>query len=142
MRTTASIEYARPAPGGNYWATSFIWGQNYRPGDSRRTNAVLAETVVPFGRRNFLTGRFEWSQRDELFEENQSLGEQVQPAFHVSSFTAGYTRDVQLFRNIETGIGANVTAYAIASALKPFYGEHPWGVNFFFRVRLRPTKAR
>jgi hypothetical protein len=140
VRTTASLEYASPAPGGNFWASSLIWGQNYRLEDSRRTNAVLAETVIPFRRKNFVTGRFEWSQRDELFEQNHPLGEQVQPAFHVSSFTAGYTRDVQLFRNVETGIGANVTAYAIASALKPLYGEHPWGVNVFLRVRLRPAK--
>jgi len=145
MRATASLEYIRPAPGNNSWASSFVWGQNYKLGESRRTNAVLAETVVPFRQRNFLTGRFEWSQRDELFEYNHELGEQVarstgQHTFNVSAFTAGYTRDVELFRNVQTGIGANATTYAIASALKPFYGDHPWGVNVFIRIRLRARK--
>ena len=57
VRTTASLEYVRPAPGDNYWAASFVWGQNYKVEESRRTNAVLAEAVVPFRGGNLLTGR-------------------------------------------------------------------------------------
>jgi hypothetical protein len=145
VRTTASLEYVRPAAGQNWWATSFVWGQNYKLDERRRTNAVLAETVVPFRRRNFISGRFEWSQRDELFEYNHTLADQVtertgQHAFDVTGFTAGYTRDVPLFRGVQTGIGANATAYVIASALKPYYGDHPWGVNVFIRVRLKPNQ--
>jgi hypothetical protein len=77
VRTTASVEYIKPTAGKNWWATSFVWGQNYKLDEKRRTNAVLAETVVPFSRKNFVTGRFEWSQRDELFEYNHELGERV-----------------------------------------------------------------
>lgn len=142
VRTTASLEYVRPAAAGNFWAASLIWGRNYKVAQSRATNAVTAEAVAPFGRRNFVTGRFEWSQRDELFEYNHDLAHEVmrstgQYAFNVTAFTAGYTRDIALFRNVQTGIGANATAYAIPSALKPFYGDHPWGVNVFLRVRLK-----
>jgi hypothetical protein len=142
VRTTASVEYVRPAAAKNWWATSFVWGQNYKLSDKRRTNAVLAETVVPFSRGNFVTGRFEWSQRDELFEYNHELGEQVtratgQHAFNIAAYTAGYTRDIGTFRGLQTGIGANVTAYGIAAALKPFYGDRPWGVNVFVRLRLK-----
>lgn len=134
LRTTASIEYTRETAGRNSWATSLIWGQNYKSEDRRRTNAVLAETVLPVSRRNFLTGRFEWSQRDELVESSQH------PALQVAAFTAGYTRDIAIFGNLETGFGANVTAYAIADALRPIYGEHPWGVNIFLRFRLKPER--
>ena len=35
-------------------------------------------------------------------------------------------------------LGANVTAYGIDAALKPFYGDRPWGVNVFLRFRLKP----
>ena len=82
---------------------------------------MLAETVVPFSRKNFVTGRFEWSQRDELFEDNHDLGEQVtratgQHAFNVTAYTAGYTRDIGTFRNLQAGVGANVTAYGIDTA--------------------------
>jgi hypothetical protein len=143
VRTTASVEYVRPSASKNWWATSFIWGQNYKLDELRRTNAVLAETVVPFLRKNFVTGRFEWSQRDELFDNNQQLAEQVtsatgQHAFNVVAYTAGYTRDIGTYHKLQTGIGANATAYTFDSALKPFYGDHPWGVNVFIRFRLKP----
>jgi hypothetical protein len=143
VRTTASVEYIRPAIGKNWWATSLVWGQNYKLEKRTRTNAVLAETVVPFLRKNFVTGRFEWSQRDELFEYNHELGDQVmratgQQAFNVIAYTAGYTRDIATYRNPQVGLGADISAYTIDSALKPFYGDRPWGVNVFIRFRLKP----
>lgn len=143
VRTTASIEYVRPAPGKNWWATSFVFGQNYKQGEGRRTNAVLAETVAPLSRKNFLTGRFEWSQRDELFEYDHHLAEEItqatgRHAFNVTGFTAGYTRDIGTYRSLQAGVGATVSSYVIDSALKPFYGDHPWGVNVFLRFRLKP----
>ncbi len=142
VRTTASVEYVRPAADGNFLAASLIWGRNYKVSESRATNALTAEAVATFGRRNWITGRFEWSQRDELFEYNHYLAREVerstgQDAFQVAAFTVGYTRDTAIFRNVQTGIGANATAYAIQSSLKPFYGDHPWGVNVFLRVRLK-----
>jgi hypothetical protein len=130
VRTTASVEYVKPAAGMNWWATSFVWGQNYKLDDKRRTNSVLAETVVPFSRKNFITGRFEWSQRDELLEH---------ATVHVTAYTAGYTRDIATFRSLQTGVGASVTAYGIDAALKPVYGDRPWGVNVFVRFRLKKT---
>ena len=89
----------------------------------------------------------EWSQRDELFDYYPKLTEQVtrmtgQHAFNVARYTAGYTRDIGGYRNLQAGIGANLTAYTIDSVLKPFYGGHPWGVNVFIRFRLKPGRYR
>jgi hypothetical protein len=142
-RVTASVHHVVPRSNGNYLASSFIWARNYKSIEQRSSHAITAETVVPVGRKNFITGRFEWSQRDELFEYDHDLAHEVEAttgkhAFNVSAFTVGYTRDVELVRNVQTGIGANVTAYAIESALKPYYGSNPWGVNVFIRVRLKP----
>jgi hypothetical protein len=55
----------------------------------------------------------------------------------VKAFTGGYTRDLSTKSNLETGIGANVTGYAIPTAIQPVYGAHPWGVSVYFRVRLK-----
>jgi hypothetical protein len=142
-RVTASVHHVAPRPNGNYWASSLIWARNFKTLERRATHAIVAETVVPFRRKNFVTGRFEWSQRDELFEYDHDLAHQVEEssgkqAFDVSALTIGYTRDVDLVRNLQSGIGMNLTAYVIDSALKPFYGDHPWGVNFFIRFRLKP----
>lgn len=142
-RITASIHHIRPRTNGNYWATSLIWARNYKTVEQQATNAIVAESVVPVGRKNFVTGRFEWSQRDELFENDHRLAHEVEErtgknAFNVSAFTAGYTRDVELVKNLQSGVGLNVSAYAIDSALKPYYGSRPWGVNVFIRFRLKP----
>jgi hypothetical protein len=141
-RITASVHHIEPRPNGNYWASSLIWARNYKTIARKATMAVVAETVVPISRRNFVTGRFEWSQRDELFEYDHGLAHEIEEragksAFDVSSFTLGYTRDFDLVRNVQTGIGVNVTAYAIDAALKPFYGDRPWGANVFVRFRLK-----
>jgi hypothetical protein len=141
-RVTASIHHVLPRPGGNSLATSLIWARNYKSIGGYATQAVTAETVVPLGRRNFLTGRLEWSQRDELFENEHDLAHEIEErtgkrAFDVAAYTAGYTRDIPLVRYAQTGIGANVTLYGIDGVLKPYYGNHPWGVNFFLRFRLR-----
>lgn len=142
VRSTASVHYVVPRAGSNYWASSVIWGRNYQTIAKHASHSLLAETVVPLGRKNFLTGRFEWSQRDELFSYDHDLAHDVEEqtgkhAFGVLSYTAGYTRDVALFRNVQTGIGANFTAYQIDRDLRPFYGNHPFGVSVFLRVRLR-----
>ena len=136
-RTTASVQYVLPKPGGNYWATSLIWGQNYEHVTKQYINAITAETVVPLSRRNLVTGRYEWSQRDELFPAEH---EGPQGAFNVHAFTAGYTRDFGLFSNVRTGFGANVSTYAMDAALRQVYGDHPWGVNVFFRARLTKSE--
>lgn len=142
-RLTASVHHVSPRLNGNYWASSFIWARNYKTIERHATHAITAETVVPIRRKNFVTGRFEWSQRDELFDYDHDLAHEVEDltgkhAFDVAGLTLGYTRDVELFRNVQTGIGGNVTTYRIDSALKPYYGDRPWGVNVFLRIRLKP----
>jgi hypothetical protein len=145
VRLTASVHHVRPTSNGNYRATSLIWARNYKTVAKHATNAVVAESVVPVRRRNFITGRFEWSQRDELFEYDHEVAHEVEErtgkhAFPVSAITLGYTRDVDLARHLQSGIGLNVTAYAIDSALKPYYGARPWGVNVYVRFRLKPAE--
>ncbi len=141
VRTTASIEYVVPRPHENWWATSLIWGRNWKTAPKYGTNAVLAETVVPFGAKNFVTGRYEWSQRDELFADHTTTLQTETPIgptwFDVNAYTIGYTRDIGIFHGAETGLGWNVSLYGIPDTIKPFYGDHPLGVNVYLRVRLR-----
>ena len=61
-------------------------------------------------------------------------------SFRVQAYTAGFTHDIGAFSRIETGVGANVTSYAIPAAIQPYYGEHPVGVDVYLRFRLRPGK--
>jgi len=100
--------------------------------------------LYPVSRRDFLTGRVEVVDKDELFADNPALEEQLDrtagSTFRVAGYTAGYTRDIAVVRELETGVGVNVTAYTLPAAIQPYYGAHPWGVNVFLRVRLTPGK--
>jgi len=143
VRTTASIEYAKSMAGGS-WASSLIWGRNHETATGRNLNSYLLESILPIRRKNFVTGRAELVDKDELFdgqpEIEQSLDILYGSTFRIGAYTIGYTRDVDLFRHVETGVGANFTAYSLPDAIKPYYGERPVGGNVFVRFRLRPVE--
>jgi hypothetical protein len=129
VRATGSLHYSRPMGGGS-WSSSFVWGRTHSTATHRDLNSYLVETVLPVRRKNFLTGRFELVDKDELFANQAGV-------YRIGAYTAGYTRDVDWFRWVETGIGANFTAYSLAAAIQPFYGNHPVGGNLFVRFRLK-----
>jgi hypothetical protein len=132
QRTTASLQYSRPMDHGVSWSTSLIWGRNRELAAHRTVDSYLLETLYPATRRNFLTGRFELVDKDEL-----ALPAALGTTFRIRAYTAGYTRDIATIRGIETGIGANISGYGIPSVIAPYYGAHPWGVNLYLRLRLR-----
>lgn len=140
-RMTASLEYTLPMPGGS-WSSSLVWGRTHGTATHRNLNSCLAESVLPASRRNLITGRFELVDKDELFIDQPDLEQRLDvlygSTFRIGAYTLGYTRDIDLFRDIETGIGANFTAYQLPDAIKPYYGSHPAGGNIFVRFRLRP----
>jgi hypothetical protein len=140
VRTTASLAYSRPMQGAN-WSTSLIWGRTHNTATQHDLNSYLAESVLPIGGLNFITGRAELVDKDELFAAQPELEAQLDRSygstFRIGSFTIGYTRDVRLCRLLETGIGVNFTAYSLPGAIEPFYGRHPTSGNIFIRLRLR-----
>ncbi|MGB8772196.1 MAG: hypothetical protein WCC92_21490 [Candidatus Korobacteraceae bacterium] len=135
-RTVASAEYAR---GMN--AASVIWGRDYKTVGRFAVNALTIEGVIGAGPKNFITGRFEWSQRDELFAADPPIQNAFLAAgyrwFDVAAYTGGYTRDLGTWHDAEIGLGANITAYSVPQLIQPYYGAHPFGVNVYLRVRLR-----
>ncbi len=143
VRTTASLEYTKPMPGGS-WSSSLIWGRNHDTSSGHNVNSYLAESVLPIKRKNFVTGRVELVDKDELFvgqpEIEQNLDILYGSTFRIGEYTIGYTRDVDLFRHVQTGIGANFTVYSLPDSIKPYYGDRPIGGNVFIRFRLRPAE--
>lgn len=142
VRATASIEYVRPLSNKTSWATSLIWGRNHNTFTRRNTNSYLLESELPIRRKNFVTGRIELVDKDELFSDQpdleQRLAGTVGSTFRIGAYTIGYTRDIDFISLLETGIGVNLSAYTVPDAIRPFYGDHPVGVNLYLRIRLRP----
>lgn len=143
VRATASLQYIKPMPGGS-WASTLVWGRNHDTATHRNLNSYLAESVLPVSRKNFITGRAELVDKDELFNGEPAIEQPLDlvygSTFRVGAYTLGYTRDIDLFRFVETGVGANFTAYSLPAAIKPYYGSHPIGGNIFIRFRLRPRE--
>ncbi len=140
-RTTASVQHSRDLGRGEAWSTAFIWGQNYKLAESKATNAFLIETVFPLGTSRFLTGRFEWSQRDELLDGHEGhSGEHDEHSengvFDITSFTAGMTQNLGVSAGFITRVGMNLTAHRIPDALKQVYGSKPYGFHFFLSLTL------
>ena len=88
-----------------------------------------------------MLGTAELVDKDELFDGQpvieQSLDAVYGSTFRIGAYTIGYTRDIDLFRFVETGIGANFSCYSLPDAIKPYYGDHSLGVNVYLRIRLR-----
>jgi hypothetical protein len=144
VRSTASVTYNRPLARGN-WASSLIWGRNHKTAEKRNLNSYLAESVVQFARNNYVTGRVELVDKDELFNDRPAIRERLDrtagSTFRSIAYTVGYTRDVKLAAWLDTGIGGNFTLYGVPAAIRPYYGDHPVGFLFFLRARLKGTAA-
>jgi len=140
VRMTASVDYTKPMQGAA-WSSSLIWGRNHSTATFRNLNAYLAESALPIRRKNWITGRGEWGDKDELFGNQPDLAQQLDvlygSTFRIGAYTIGYTRDIDLFRHVATGLGANFTTYSLPEAIKPYYGNHPVGGNIFVRFRLK-----
>jgi len=139
-RVTASLEYSRPMFGSS-WSSSMIWGRTHNTATRRNLNSYLVESVLPVGHKNFVTGRFELVNKDELFRDEPDFEQRPDrlfgSIFRIAAYTFGYTRDIDLFRYVQTRIGANFTAFSVPHDITPFYGTHPVGGNIFVRFRLR-----
>lgn len=132
-RVTASVSYNRPYAHGN-WASTLLWGRVHETAGGANLSGYLAETVARFRDANYVTGRIELDDKNELFREGQPLYGQV---FRIGAYTAGYTRDIPLLPHIRSGLGANFTAYTMPDALRPYYGQHPVAVWIFLRFRVK-----
>jgi hypothetical protein len=140
LRSTASVQYSKPMAGSS-WSSSLIWGRNHNTATYRNTNSYLAESVVPVSRKDFITGRVELTDKDELFNGDPALEQHLAQiygsTFRIGAYTLGYTRDVSIFSRVETGIGANFSFYSLPGAIKPYYGNHPVGGNIYIRFRVK-----
>ena len=97
--------------------------------------------MLQFGGRNYVTGRAEVVDKDELF-----AAQDVPPAiehgvFRVKALTIGYSRDVLTTQSLVGALGANVTGYAIPDAIKPYYGSSPHSFYLFVRLRGGSSSA-
>jgi len=135
VRATASLHYTKALHGGD-WSSSLIWGRNHYTDSKQNGDAYTLESVLPVSRKNILTGRAELVDKNELF--TTTVPALDGRSFRIGAYTLGYTRELgTVLKVVGTAIGANGTAYSLPGAIKPYYGDRPWGVDVFLRLRLK-----
>lgn len=137
-RTTASAIYSKKFSETKNWASTFVWGQNYKEGHA--TNSFLFESDYTFG-KNSIFGRVEQVQKDGhelVLEHDDPLHEGV---FWLGSYSLGYVRDIVKDKGLDVGLGGMLTANSNPSALTPYYGGKTHGGWQLF-VRIRPSRLK
>ncbi len=137
-RTTASAMYNKKFDEDRNWASTFIWGQNYKEGEY--TNSFLFESDYTFG-KNSVFGRVERVQKDghELVLPDEDPAHDG--VFWVGAYSLGYVRDIVKDKGMDVGLGGMFTVNSNPPALSPYYGGTTHGGWQLF-VRFRPSKMR
>ena len=128
-RQTASVEYSRPFPEGD-WATSMIWGRKHKDESGTNLNSYLLESTLNFLRSNYAYTRLELVDKDELFPQAA-----VHPSYRIGAYTFGGVRDLLQNQHWQLGLGADVTFYSKPGVLDNTYGSNPVSFRVFLRVR-------
>jgi len=138
-RMTASLIYNRPIKNGN-WTSMLLWGRNKSLQDGNVGNSYLLESTLHFSNKNNVWARIENVDRtNELLLGRSSLPPDFIERYftRVQAYTAGYDRELGHVPHLSTALGAQLTWYAVPTALQSAYGSHPIGVVAFLRVRAR-----
>jgi len=138
-RMTASVQYNRPLPRGN-WASLLLWGRNQDVAGGNVGNSYLLESMVQFLDRNYV-----WTRIENVDRTNELLlgGDPEPPGFserfftRVQAYTAGYEREVGHIPHLSAALGGQLTWYGVPDVLQPIYGRHPVGGILFLRLRTQ-----
>ena len=138
-RTTASVSYNRKFERG-FWASSLIWGRNHEShhGEIFNLNSYLAESTLNFADRNYVYGRVELVDKNQLLRASERLRLGISddhPSFRIGAYTFGGARELWISDKASFAIGSDLTFYSKPSLLDPVYGKNPISWKAFFRIR-------
>ena len=148
-RTTASAAWLVPRDDDGSTSFTAMWGRNQKLGGSY--DAYLAELTRTYGRTGTIFWRVESTQVEtdvlrtgvHSFQGGRKTAHIVEEGRRdfVGAFSLGATKTLMRPASWDVAAGGMVTAYAVPSALAPFYGDRPLSFQIFLRVRP-PAKHR
>jgi hypothetical protein len=133
-RTTASAIYDQPFDS-VHWQTTLAAGRDAADHGHHSTDGYLLDSALrlPFGHTVF--ARFEYVEKNELFESGTS---HVGEVFPIRKLSAGYSYDFAQITHLSFGIGGVISKHFIPDELNPVYGRDPSSLSLFLRARLMP----
>jgi hypothetical protein len=134
-RTTASLIYNRALGPDSNWATSLVWGQNDDTHEGK-TESVLIETNY---QRERDTVYARWERVEKSGHELVLASGDLNEIFPVNAVSIGYVRDLAHGKNIDIGLGGQITIDVWPEELDRYYGDGP-GYGFQVFLRIRPSR--
>jgi hypothetical protein len=139
-RVTASATYHRFIGDKSFWATTFVWGRNYKGEEgfgTFRTDSFLIESNFSLKGRQSIFTRYESVEKDELFAGAHVHGSFAE-IFRVQRLTFGGVHNLPLPGPFEWGIGASFGYHFFPPGTQRFFGNDSLSANVF--LRLRPKR--
>jgi hypothetical protein len=131
-RTTASVVYNQPLGPDANWSNSFVWGQNDTTHEGK-SQSFLIETNYQRRQDTFYA---RWERVEKSGHELVLTGDDLDRLFAVSGYTIGYIRDLRHGRDIDIGVGAELTLNDMPNRLERYYGtDLPYSFQIFLRIR-------
>ena len=129
IRTTASVLHTTMLSEKNYIASSLVWGMNKPSGDDAM-HSILLESNLQLN-STAIYGRYEFVQKSA---EELEIPVEDNPAFNINDITLGVSQRLLSYMKTDLAIGVQSTLSVPQNDLKPFYGDMPLSVEFFFRI--------
>lgn len=130
-RFTISASYHK-AWGGQHWQTTAAWGRN-RNDPGRDLDGFLMETLLNFQRTHTFFGRVENVEKNELFDEGNTLHGK---SFTVNKASLGYIYDFPEWHEVQWGIGGLGSLHFLPNRIESAYDETPFSFMIFVRAKL------
>jgi hypothetical protein len=110
-------------------------GSSDTSGQTPIQRGVLVESAANVGSLHTVFSRYERVAKDELFAPADPRHATV---YSVARTTLGYVLDLPVMGLVRPGIGLSGSVMTVPSELKSAYGDSPWGLAGFLRLRLGP----
>jgi len=134
LRQTASITYHHKWQAADLNALA-LWGRNHTIASTENANGYLFEATAHIHDRHSI-----WTRIENVDRTTDLLGASAPPeesvVGRVQAYTGGYAHHLYSNAWAVAELGAQGTAYATPSPLKPLYGDHPAGVAIVLNLHL------
>jgi hypothetical protein len=130
VASLASAQSADTSPASHIHVVSTTTGTS---GRSPIQHGLLIESAANVGRLHTLFARYERVAKDELFAPGDARHATL---YSVGRATVGYVVNLRVTGVVQPGIGIGASIVAVPSDLRDSYGDSPWGLAAFLRLRL------
>lgn len=135
-RITTAAMYTLPLDTDDWWATTLAVTHDENT-SGNATNVLVMDSTLKRG-KNYFYGRIDAGQKHASLLGTNTFGHsgidlegRDEKQFLIGAGTIGYARTLWQNKNIEVGVGTDVTGYILPNEVKKVYGSFPVSANAY-----------